>query len=153
VWRAVRIRLTAPNGSVFSQNADCTILVRVGQESLIVSGTDLKVQPLEPTVLWVDRPARSAEHPTTKPVELIARMLRNSTKAGDIVLDLFGGSGCTLICCETLGRAARLCELDPRFVGVIVRRWQELTGQEAVLDRDGRSFANVEQKRACEGLM
>jgi len=139
------------SGSVFAQNADGTVLVRVGQESLLVSGTDLQVRPLEPTVLWIDRPARSAEHPTMKPVELIARMLRNSTTPGDIVLDLFGGSGSTLICCETFERAARLCELDPRFVDVIVRRWQEFTGNEAVLASDGRSFAELERQRVSEG--
>ncbi|KIU25872.1 hypothetical protein SR41_17800 [Sphingomonas melonis] len=138
-------------GSVFTQNADGTVLVRVGQESLLISGTGLKAQALEPSVLWIDRPTRSAEHPTIKPVELIARMLRNSTKADDLVLDVFGGSGSTLICCEMLGRAARLCELDPRFVDVIVRRWQEFTGREAVLEGDTRTFAAVEQQRANGG--
>lgn len=134
-------------GSVFSQNADGTVLVRVGNESLIVSGTDLNVRPLEPTVLWIDRPTRSAEHPTMKPVELIARMLRNSTKLGDVVLDLFGGSGSTLICCETLGREARLCELDPRFVDVIVRRWQDFTSGGATLAEDGRTFSEIADER------
>lgn len=138
------------DGSVFSQNADGSVLVRVGQESLLVSGTDLRVQPLEPTVLWIDKPARSAEHPTMKPVALIARMLRNSTKPGDVVLDLFGGSGSTLICCETLGLAARICELDPRFVDVIVRRWQELTGFRAVLEGGGGSFTTTDQLRTSE---
>lgn len=134
-------------GSVFSQNVDGTVLVRVGDESLIVSGTDLKVRPLEPTVLWIDRPTRSAEHPTMKPVELITRMLRNSTKPGDVVLDLFGGSGSTLICCETLGREARLCELDPRFVDVIVRRWQDFTGGGATHAEDGRTFSEIADAR------
>lgn len=137
-------------GSVFTQNADGTVLVRVGQQSLLISGTGLKARALEPSVLWIDRPTRSAEHPTMKPVELIARMLRNSTKADDIVLDVFGGSGSTLICCEMLGRAARLCELNPRFVDVIVRRWQDFTGRDAVLDGGMRTFAAVEQERASE---
>ena len=79
-----------------------------------------------------------------KPVELISRMLRNSTREGDIVLDLFGGSGSTLISCEMLGRHARLLELDPRFVDVIVRRWQDFTGQAARLDGSGATFADVE---------
>lgn len=138
-------------GSVFSQNADGTVLVRVDQQSLVISGTDLVIQPVEPTVLWVDRPSRSEQHPTMKPVELIARMLRNSTQPGDIVLDLFGGSGSTLICCETLGRAARLCELDPHFVDVIVRRWQDFTGQEAFLAADGRTFTAVQIERQPGG--
>jgi DNA modification methylase len=139
------------DGSVFSQNADGTVLVRVDQQSLLISGTDLTVQTVEPTVLWVARPSRSDEHPTMKPVELIARMLRNSTQSRDIVLDLFGGSGSTLICCEMLGRSARLCELDPRFVDVIVRRWQDFTGQAALLTANARTFADVERARQPEG--
>lgn len=138
-------------GSVFSQNADGTVLVRVGQQSLLISGTDISVQAVEPTVLWVDRPARSDEHPTMKPVELIARMLRNSTKAGDVVLDLFGGSGSTLICCEMLGRAARLCELDPRFVDVIVQRWQDFTGMYSTLVGHGDTFSAVQHQRQFGG--
>lgn len=138
-------------GSVFSQNADGTLLVRVGPQSLLINGTDLTVQPVEPTVLWVDRPSRSDEHPTMKPVDLISRMLRNSTEEGDVVLDLFGGSGSTLISCEALGRKARLCELDPRFVDVIVRRWQDFTGSEAVLIGDERTFAAVQRERFIRG--
>jgi DNA modification methylase len=136
---------------VFSQNADGTVLVRVDQQSLVISGTDLVVRPVEPTVLWIDRPSRSDDHPTMKPVELIARMLRNSTQQGDTVLDLFGGSGSTLICCETLGRSARLCELDPRFVDVIVRRWQDFTGSEAMLAATGETFTAVEHERKSGG--
>ena len=132
--------VVALEGSVFTLNEDGSLTVRVGQESLIVNGTDFRVRPVEPTVLRISKPKKSAEHPTMKPVELIGRMLKNSTRTGDVVLDLFGGSGSTMICCEMLGRAARLVELDPRFVDVIVRRWQQATGREAVLDADGRSF-------------
>ena len=92
------------------------------------------------TVLEFDRPNRNAEHPTMKPVELIEYQLRNSTKSGDIVLDLFGGSGTTLIACEKAGRTARLVELDPKYVDVIVRRWQEFTGERAVHQATGRTF-------------
>ena len=127
-------------GSVFTLNDDGTLTVRVGQESLIVRGTGFTVQPVEPTILQVSKPKRSADHPTMKPVELISRMLKNSTEVGDIVLDLFGGSGSTLISCEMLSRAARLCELDPRFVDVIVRRWQEFAGAASVLEADGSTF-------------
>lgn len=67
-------------------------------------------------------------HPTQKPVELIERALENSSKGGDTILDMFGGSGSTLIACEKTGREARLMELDPKYVDVIVRRWQEFTG-------------------------
>src|SRR5213079_3408378 len=78
------------------------------------------------------KPAANRLHPTMKPVELIERALANSTKAGDIVLDCFGGSGSTLIGCERLNRKARLLEIDPRYAEVIIRRWQEFTGREAV---------------------
>lgn len=80
------------------------------------------------TVWDVPKPRANDEHPTMKPVELIARALQNSTIAGDLVLDPFGGSGSTLITCEMLGRRARLIELDPRYCDVIVRRWEEATG-------------------------
>ena len=86
-------------------------------------------------------------HPTQKPVELIERALRNSSKAGDVVLDCFGGSGSTLVACETTGRQARLMELDPKYVDVIVRRWQAFTGERAVLDQDGRSFDEIASAR------
>ncbi len=130
-------------GSVFGLNSDGSVTVRVGQQSLIIRGTDMVVEPVEPTVIECEKPKASADHPTMKPVGLIERMLKNSTRQGDVVLDLFGGSGSTLICCEMMDRHARLVELDPKFVDVIVRRWQEFTGNEAVLESDGRSFAVV----------
>lgn len=79
--------------------------------------------------LWeIARPARSELHPTTKPVELIARAVRNSSLPGDIVLDTFGGSGSTLIACHREKRVARLVELDPKYADVILRRYMEHTG-------------------------
>ncbi len=81
--------------------------------------------------------------PTQKPVELIERALHNSSKKGDLVIDCFGGSGSTLIACESTGRSARLMELDPKYVDVIVRRWQEFTGKQASLEATGQSFADV----------
>lgn len=85
------------------------------------------------TIFDENRPSRSAEHPTMKPVPLIARMLTNSTVVGNVVLDLFGGSGSTLIACEGLGRSARLIELDPRFVAVTIQRYVDAAGGEPVL--------------------
>lgn len=82
-------------------------------------------------------------HPTQKPVELIERALKNSSKRGDVVHDCFGGSGSTLIACEKTGRHSRLMELDPKYVDVIVKRWQEFTGKTATLESDGRTFAEV----------
>jgi len=72
-------------------------------------------------------------HPTQKPVELIERALNNSSKGGDVVLDLFGGSGSTLIACQKNGRKARLMELDPKYCDVIVKRWEDFTGEKATL--------------------
>lgn len=135
-------------GNVFTQNEDGTVTVKVGGESIVISGDNLKAAPLASTVIRCEKPKRSSEHPTMKPVELIAKMLRNSTREGDLVLDLFGGSGSTLICCEMLGRQARLMELDPRFADVIVKRWQDFTGLTGVLEGDGRTFAEVQAWRA-----
>src|SRR5713101_1465619 len=92
------------------------------------------------STLWQERkPAANRLHPTMKPVELVERALLNSSKAGDCVVDLFGGSGSTLIACERRGRNARLAELDPKYTDVIVKRWQEYTGQQGVLADDDRS--------------
>lgn len=85
----------------------------------------------ETTVWEIDRPTRSEEHPTMKPVELCARAIRNSSRKGDVVLDLFGGSGSTLIACEHTGRKACLCEIDPLYTDVIVKRWEQATGKKA----------------------
>ena len=68
------------------------------------------------------------------------------TKGGDIVLDSFGGSGTTLIAAEMNGRIARLMELDPRYCDVIIKRWQDYTGQAATLEADGRTFADVSEQ-------
>lgn len=83
-------------------------------------------------VLREPKPQKSDLHPTMKPVRLLARLIRNSTDEGDIVLDLFGGSGSTLMACEQIGRRCRMVELDPAFCDVIVRRWEAFTGRKAV---------------------
>lgn len=99
------------------------------------------------TILEFDRPSRSESHPTMKPVALFAYQLLNNTKGGDIVLDSFGGSGTTLIAAEQNGRISRLMELDPRYVDVIVKRWQDFTGKQATLDGDGRTFDEIAKER------
>ena len=95
------------------------------------------------TILEFDKPARNGEHPTMKPVALFEYQLLNNTKGGDIVLDSFGGSGTTLIAAEKNGRVARLMELDPKYCDVIVKRWQDFTGQKAVHAESGKTFDEV----------
>jgi DNA modification methylase len=85
-------------------------------------------------VWFVKKPVSNDLHPTMKPVELVERAIRNSSKGRDTVLDPFGGSGTTLIACEKTGRQARLIELEPKYCDVIVARWQEFTGQKAQLE-------------------
>lgn len=85
------------------------------------------------TILEFDRPTKSKEHPTMKPIPLFDYQIKNNTKGGDVVLDLFGGSGTTLMACEQNGRNACLMELDPRYVDVIIKRWELFTGQKAEL--------------------
>lgn len=84
--------------------------------------------------VWkIPKPQKSDLHPTMKPIELIANALQNSSKVGDIVMDLFGGSGSTLIACEQLGRKCYMAELDPKYCDVIIKRWENLTGKKAEL--------------------
>lgn len=85
------------------------------------------------TILEFDKPSRNGEHPTMKPVGLFEYQMLNNTKGGDIVLDSFGGSGTTLIAAEKNGRIARIMELDPKYCDVIVKRWEDFTGQKAEL--------------------
>jgi DNA modification methylase len=102
-------------------------------------------------VWFFDKPVRNDLHPTMKPVALVERAIRNSSKTRDVVLDPFGGSGSTLIACEKAGRQARLIELDPRYCDVIVQRWQDWTGVMAVLEEDGRSFGGIAGSREAAG--
>lgn len=103
------------------------------------------------TVLEFDKPARNAEHPTMKPVELFAYLVRNSTKEGDIVLDSFGGSGTTIIACENLKRRACVMELSPAYCDVIIRRWQDTTGLKAVRE-DGVEFDSIVAQQVPEKI-
>ena len=91
--------------------------------------------------LWeCKRPKSSPLHPTTKPVELIERAVLNSSNVGAVVFEPFGGSGSTLIACEKTGRVNRSMEIDPKYVDVIVKRWQEFTGKKATLESTGVEF-------------
>lgn len=94
--------------------------------------TKLMALKEETTILYEDKPARNSEHPTMKPVKLFARLVRNSSRPGEVVLDTFGGSGTTIIACEQLGRAGHCVELDPKYCDVIVKRWEKFTGKKGV---------------------
>ena len=99
------------------------------------------------TTVWkIGRDAQTTyKHPTQKPVALPEEAINNSSKGQDIVLDLFGGSGSTLIACEKTGRVSRSMELDPKYCDVIVQRWQEFTGQTATLESNGKPFISLKK--------
>lgn len=91
------------------------------------------------TAIYNDKPMANKLHPTMKPVKLVARFIYNSSKEGDIIADIFGGSGSTLIACEKLKRRCRIAEVDPHYCDVIIQRWEELTGGEAVKIKGGEA--------------
>lgn len=88
--------------------------------------------PKDDSVIYCDKPLTNNLHPTMKPIKLISKFILNSSKEGDIVGDIFGGSGSTLIACEQLHRKCRMMELDPKYVDVIIKRWEDFTGKKAV---------------------
>lgn len=91
------------------------------------------------------------DHPTQKPIELMRRPILNHTRRGELVYEPFLGSGTTLAAAEQTNRICYGLELDPKYVDVTIQRWQQLSGQRAVLDEDGRSFAEVGQERGLAG--
>jgi len=97
--------------------------------------------------IWRHPVEREGLHPTMKPVSLLQRALQNNSKQGDEVIDLFGGSGSTLIACEKTARDCRMMELDPRYCDVIIKRWQDFTGETAILEGDGRIYDQLKQER------
>lgn len=108
-----------------------------------LQGEALCVEELSTSVIDVPKPARSDLHPTMKPVALIERMVANSSPRGGLVGDFFAGSGSTLMACERMNRSARVLELDPRFVQVIIQRWQEYTGNDAIRESDQMKFSEL----------
>lgn len=133
----VKPSLTMSQGDYHSQNEPCLYGWKEGKGRV-------RVKDRTQTTVWnCARTPNAKDHPTMKPVELCQRAIENSSRPGSIVLDLFGGSGSTLIACEKVGRRARLMELDPLYVDVEVRRWQEFTGKEARHAATGASFAEV----------
>ena len=93
-------------------------------------------QAVPTSIIRENKPSKSEEHPTMKPVKLIARLIANSSREGEAVLDIFGGSGTTMIACEQLGRSCYMMELDPHYADVIIERWQNFTGQTAKLIKE-----------------
>lgn len=142
--RAKTTVIEAAGDMPYILEADGSVQIEIGETVLRISGADLQVQELVGSVVRAEKPRRNAEHPTMKPVDLIAGQLRNSTQRGETVLDLFGGSGSTLIACQKLGRRARLMEFDPGYCDVIVRRWEAWSGKRALLDGTKKSFAQIE---------
>ena len=112
---------------------DGVLCVSVGELIYRVTGTDLMVERDLSTVIDEEKPAASRLHPTMKPVALYERQINNSSRAGESVLDLFGGSGTTVIACEKLRRRAFVMEFDPHYCDVIIKRWEDYTGGKAVL--------------------
>jgi DNA modification methylase len=130
----VKPSLTMSQGDYHSQNEPCLFGWKEG------SGR-VRVKDRKQTTIWhCDRTKEAKVHPTMKPVELCQRAIENSSVANCIVLDLFGGSGSTLIACEKTNRHARLMELDAKYCDVIVKRWQDFTGKEAVHAETGETF-------------
>ena len=107
---------------------------------------ELLEEKISTTVLEENKPARSEEHPTMKPIKLLARQIKNSSRPGENVLDIFGGSGSTLITCEQLGRHCFMVELDPRYCDVIIKRWEDFTGQQAVKINDEVEMEKQDQE-------
>ncbi len=99
------------------------------------------------TILEFEKPSRNGEHPTMKPVALFEYQMLNNTKGGDIVLDSFGGSGTTMIAAEKNGRIARLMELDPKYCDVIVKRWQDFAGKQAIHEASGKTFDEMKEQQ------
>jgi DNA modification methylase len=120
--------------------------VATGDAVLLIKGKDVVVEELPTSLLSAPKPVRSDLHPTMKPVALVERMVANSSPRGGLVFDPCAGSGTTLIACELLGRRCNTMEVDPRFTDVVVRRWQELTGKQAVLS-GGTSFSQIAAER------
>ena len=128
--------------------AESTVLEDAGKklntlkkEELIKLCERLMGQDKSTTILHAEKPLSADLHPTVKPQGLLAPLLMNSSRRGDKVLDLFGGSGSTLIACEQLGRTCYMCELDPHYADVIIQRWETLTKEKAVLlnGKDGQT--------------
>ena len=109
---------------------------KMKKDQLVELLKELYSEQTPTSVMHEDKPLVSDMHPTMKPIKLMARCIKNSTRTGDVVLDLFGGSGSTMIAAEQLGRKCYMVELDPFYCDVIIDRWEKFTGKVAVLACD-----------------
>ncbi|MCQ2485840.1 MAG: DNA modification methylase [Clostridia bacterium] len=105
---------------------------KMNKEQLLQEITKLRGDNLPSTIIYEDKPARNEEHPTMKPVNLFTRLIKESSKADDVVLDPFGGSGTTIIAAEKLNRTAYVMELDPHYCDVIRKRWTKWAEENGV---------------------
>jgi DNA modification methylase len=128
IWNKNQAQYGALTAQYKQKHEPCFYVFRKGQAPYWYGPTN------EITVWDIDRAQSNDYHPTQKPTELAKRAIGNSSKSDDIVLDLFGGSGSTLIACEEAGRQCRMMELDPKYVDVIIRRWEDFTGLHAELE-------------------
>ena len=120
--------------TVFEDKAD---LDKLSKEELKEMIEEILADKIPTTVIHEDKPLKNDVHPTMKPIRLVSRLIKNSSKPGERVIDFFGGSGSTLISCEQLGRICYTIELDPKYVDVIIDRWETLTGKTAIKLIDG----------------
>jgi len=132
VWHKLKAHYGAFMSQYMPKHEPCLYAFKSGESAQWFGATN------EVTVWEYDQPHRNEFHPTEKPVQLFARSILNSSRANDIVLDAFGGSGTLIIACEQLGRQARVIELDPKYCDVIIQRWEAMTGEKAVLADDSR---------------
>lgn len=141
-WYKVRSGLGAFMSQYIPNCEPCIYAYKNGSSPQWFGPTD------EKTVWELKKEQRNDFHPTQKPIELPERAINNSSKKGQIILDLFGGSGSTMIACEKTNRQARLMELDPKYVDVIVKRWQDFTGKKATHAETGKTFAEYADGKA-----
>lgn len=104
---------------------------KLKKDELLKIVLELTSDKIPTTVIYENKPTKNDIHPTMKPVKLMARLIRNSTRPKELVLDLFGGSGSTLIACEQIDRRCFMMEFDPKYCDAILARWEKLTGEEA----------------------
>lgn len=126
-------------GPVVQQDEAGRWLIKVGDAVLVVSG-EAYLEEMPTSMLNVAKPSKNGLHPSTKPVELWERLMSNSGRSGDVIVDAFSGSGTTIIAADRLGMSARVMELDPKYVDTAVKRWQNYTGRTATHLLTGEPF-------------